>query len=209
MPLYLSQFSYTSEAWARLLEQPQNRADAVYQLLESQRGRLLYFYHCLGDYDGLSIFELPDEVTAAAFVEAATIVSHLKDHKTTALVRAPGFLSPAEKEPRPERGYYLLQAAYTPEAWAAMVHHPQNRLQAVQPVAHNLGGGVIDSWLSFSEYDVVALLHMPDTLSAAAYTRALSAGGALKIIKITPLITAEESLEVMRRAGSAGYEPPQ
>ena len=209
MPLYMSQYSYASEAWARLLDQPQNRAEAIRQLLAHQDGQLLYFYHCLGDYDGLSIFDLPDEVTAAAFVGAAIIAGHLKDAKTTALARAPGFLSPSETEPRPARGYYLLQAAYTSEAWAAMVHHPQNRLAAVQPVAHNLGGSLVDAWLSFSEYDVVTLLHMPDTLSAAAYIRALAAGGALRTLKITPLLTIDESMEVMRRAGAAGYQPPQ
>ncbi len=37
---------------------------------------------------------------------------------------------------------YLLQAAYTPEAWAAMVKSPQNRLEAVRPVIEKLGGKI-------------------------------------------------------------------
>ena len=47
--------------------------------------------------------------------------------------------------------HYLLQVAYTPEAAAALVKNPQNRLEAVRPVAKRLGGTVDSQWMSLGE----------------------------------------------------------
>lgn len=104
--------------------------------------------------------------------------------------------------------YYLLQVAYTPEAWATLVKNPQNRLELVRPAAERLGGKLETGWFAFGEYDVVAVLNMPDNVSAAAFSIAASAGGAVKAIKTTPLMTIEEGVEAMRKAGDTGYRPP-
>ncbi len=104
--------------------------------------------------------------------------------------------------------FYLLQVAYTRDAWGALVKTPQNRLEAVRPVAKRLGGSLESAWLAFGEYDVVGILQMPDNVSAAAFSMAASAGGAVKAIKTTPLMTVEEGVEAMRKAGGAGYRPP-
>ena len=106
-------------------------------------------------------------------------------------------------------GYYLFQGAYTSESWAAMIRNPQSRVEAVQPVVERLGGRMETAWFSFGEYDVVALLDMPDNVSAAAFSAAVAAGGGVKAAKTTPLLTVEEGIAVMRKAGTAGYRPPQ
>lgn len=104
--------------------------------------------------------------------------------------------------------YYLLQAAYTPQAWTAMVKGPQNRLDAVRPVVEKLGGKVEGAWLAFGEYDAILICQMPDNVSAAAFSMAASAGGAVKAVKTTPLMTMEQAMDAMRKAGGAGYRPP-
>lgn len=104
--------------------------------------------------------------------------------------------------------YYLLQAAYTPQAWTAMVKSPQNRLDAVRPVVEKLGGKVEGAWLAFGEYDAILICQMPDNVSAAAFSMAASAGGAVKAVKTTPLMTMEQAMDAMRKAGGAGYRPP-
>lgn len=104
--------------------------------------------------------------------------------------------------------YYLLQAAYTPEAWAAMVKNPQNRLEAVRPVVERLGGKIEGGWLAFGEYDAILICQMPNNVSAAAFSMAASAGGAVKAVKTTPLMTIEEGMEAMRKAAGAGFRPP-
>jgi uncharacterized protein with GYD domain len=102
---------------------------------------------------------------------------------------------------------YLVQVAYTSEGWAALVRHPQNRLEAVRPVVTQLGGS-LDQWLSFGDYDVVALLEVPDNESAAAFSMAVSAGGAVRAVKTTPLMTFEEGIAAMEKARASGYNPP-
>lgn len=105
--------------------------------------------------------------------------------------------------------YYLLQVAYTSDAWAAQVKNPQNRVEAVRPVLEKLGGKFEGAaWYAFGEYDIVAVVQAPDNVSAAAFSIAASAGGAVKAIKTTPLMTMEEGVEAMRKAGAAGYRPP-
>lgn len=103
---------------------------------------------------------------------------------------------------------YLLRAAYTPDAWAAMVKSPQNRLDAVRPVVEKLGGKIEGGWLAFGEHDVVLICQLPNNVSAAAFSMAAAAGGAMKPVKTTPLMTIEEAMEAMRKAGGLGYTPP-
>ncbi len=104
--------------------------------------------------------------------------------------------------------HYLIQAAYTPEAWATLVKNPQSRAEAVRPIIEGLGGKLTAIYLAFGEYDVVGLAEMPENVSAAAFSMAASAGGAVKAVRTTPLMTTEEAVEAMRKAGQTDYRPP-
>jgi uncharacterized protein with GYD domain len=103
--------------------------------------------------------------------------------------------------------HYLLQLSYTPEAWSALVTNPQDRSKAVEGVVENLGGKMERIWLSFGEYDVLGIIDMPESVSAAAFAMALAAGGACRNVKTTPLLSAQEGIEAMKRAGTCGYTP--
>ena len=104
--------------------------------------------------------------------------------------------------------HYLLQVAYTPEAWAALTKNPQDRIEAVRPAVERLGGKIQGAWFAFGEYDIVAVFEMPDNVSAAAISIAFSAGGAVKAVKTTPLMTVAGGIEAMKKAGGTGYRPP-
>jgi len=104
--------------------------------------------------------------------------------------------------------YYMLQGAYTSEAWAAQVANPQDRVEIVRPIFEKLGGRIESAYFAFGEYDVVVITEFPDNVSAAAISVALNAGGAFKSAKTTPLMTMQEGIEVMRKAGGTGYHPP-
>jgi uncharacterized protein with GYD domain len=103
---------------------------------------------------------------------------------------------------------YLFQASYTSEAWAAQVSHPQNRMDVIRPVIERLGGRLESAYLSFGDYDVAVIAEMPDHISAAAFSLAASAGGGVKAVKTTLLMTIEEGIEAMKKAAGAGYRPP-
>jgi uncharacterized protein with GYD domain len=103
----------------------------------------------------------------------------------------------------------MFQASYTPEAWAKLVNTPQNRLEVVRAAVEKLGGSIEGSWLTFGEHDVVLICQLPDAVSAATFSIAAAAGGALKSAKTTPLLTFEEGMEAMKRASKSGYRPPK
>ncbi|MBI1896057.1 MAG: GYD domain-containing protein [Acidobacteria bacterium] len=104
---------------------------------------------------------------------------------------------------------FLIQVAYTPEAWKALIANPQDRLQVLKPVIGKLGGTMEQGWFTFGEYDLAAILDVPGNVEAAAFSLAAAAGGACKAIKTTPLLTTAEGLEAMKRAAACGYKPPK
>ena len=104
--------------------------------------------------------------------------------------------------------HYLIQASYTAEAWQALLNKPEDRSEAVRPVIEKLGGRIVHSWYAFGQHDFVAIVEMPDNVSAAALALAQRAGGALRSLGTTPLLEFSEGLEAMKRASKAGYRPP-
>jgi len=88
MPLYMTQFSYTSEAWAALARKPENRTEAVSKLCQQLGARLVALYYAFGEYDGFIIVEAPDEVTVTAALIAAISPGHVRATKTTVLLTA-------------------------------------------------------------------------------------------------------------------------
>ena len=113
MPLYMTQFSYTAEAWARLAKNPQDRAAVFGELLQRAGGRLVEFYYSYGEHDGVVIFEVPDETVAYGVTVAALTPGHLRDVRTIRLftteetmdvLRTAGALPYQAPMPRPPFG---------------------------------------------------------------------------------------------------------
>jgi uncharacterized protein with GYD domain len=104
--------------------------------------------------------------------------------------------------------HYLLQVGYTAEAWASIISSQQNRLDAVKPVIEKLGGKIEGGWLAFGEYDLITIVQMPGNIEAAAFSLAASAGGAVRSIKTTPLLSLDEGRAAIKKAGAAGYKSP-
>jgi uncharacterized protein with GYD domain len=103
--------------------------------------------------------------------------------------------------------HFLHQVAYTPEGWKALIAQPQDRLSAVQSAIENLGGRLVHGWFAFGDYDVVAITEFPDNVSAAAIAIAFAGGGACKTVQTTPLMSQQEALTAMKKAGECGYRP--
>jgi hypothetical protein len=51
-------------------------------------------------------------------------------------------------------------------------------------------------------------MELPDNVSAAAFSLAVHAGGAVSGCRTTPLMTVEEGIAAIRKAGDLGYQPP-
>jgi uncharacterized protein with GYD domain len=104
--------------------------------------------------------------------------------------------------------YYMFQGAYTAEAWKRLTKKPMNRFEAITPAIEKLGGTLENGWFMFGEYDFVVIVQMPDNVNAAAFSLAVASGGSLKSSQTTPLMTVDEGLQAMKKAGTSGYRPP-
>jgi uncharacterized protein with GYD domain len=89
-----------------------------------------------------------------------------------------------------------------------MVKNPQDRLKGITPAVERLGGKVKDGYLTFGDYDILAICEFPDNVNAAAFSLAASAGGSVKSLKTTPLISMADGIKAMKKAGTAHYDPP-
>jgi|SRR6202022_135546 uncharacterized protein with GYD domain len=103
--------------------------------------------------------------------------------------------------------YFCHQVSYTKEAWARLMENPQDRLEAVRAPIEKLGGKMHTSFFAFGPFDVIAITEMPDNISAAAISIAFAAGGSVQNIQTTPLMTAAQAIEALRKAGTCGYKP--
>lgn len=104
--------------------------------------------------------------------------------------------------------YYMIQTAFTAEAWAKMMKKPQNRAEQVRPMIEKLGGKLEGYWTCFGDYDTVLIVRASDNIDAAALSLAAAAGGALRAAKTTPMLTMDETLQAIKRAGKAKYKTP-
>jgi uncharacterized protein with GYD domain len=97
MVKYVTFFSYTAEATARMAAHPADRAEAARAVIEGAGGRLEAFYWMFGDHDGFAIYEVPDAPTAAAVGIAVATSGLLKALKTQQLLDSADALAALEK----------------------------------------------------------------------------------------------------------------
>ncbi len=88
MPLYMVQGSYSGQATAAMVKNPQDRAAAIRPMIERMGGKLQDLWLCFGEYDIVAIAELPDNVTAAAMAMAIGSSGAMTAYRTTPLITA-------------------------------------------------------------------------------------------------------------------------
>jgi uncharacterized protein with GYD domain len=84
MAKYAIFFTYSSGAWARMINNPGDRTAAVRQLTDSVGGSLESAYWMFGTHDGFAIVDVPDPVRAAAVsvaVGSTGSFKHLETHE--------------------------------------------------------------------------------------------------------------------------------
>ncbi len=86
MPMYLTRFSYTPETWAMLIANPEDRRKAATTYIESVGGKLHGFWYAFGSYDGVNLWEAPDNVSMASVVLAIGGGGALSSIETTVLL---------------------------------------------------------------------------------------------------------------------------
>jgi uncharacterized protein with GYD domain len=84
MAKYAFFFTYSSEAWARMVQSPGDRTAAIRQLTSALGGSIESVHWMFGPHDGIVIADLPDSVGAAALsvaVGSTGSFKHLETHE--------------------------------------------------------------------------------------------------------------------------------
>ena len=105
--------------------------------------------------------------------------------------------------------YYLIQASYKETAAKALVAKPQERSAVVKKMVASLGGKLHSYFLSFGDYDVVAIVELPGNEAAVAMGLASVSGGALSKYHTTVLLSPNEATAAMKTAKKVPYAAPK
>src|SRR6516164_7021229 len=95
---------------------------------------------------------------------------------------------------------YMVQFAYTAEAWTAFTKHPEDRTKAVQGLAQEVGCRFEGLYYSFGEYDGFVLLEAANEAAVTAFSLAAMGPGHLRATKTTVLMRPEAVVEAMKKA---------
>lgn len=82
MPMYVTFFRYTADAWARMVDDPPDREEAAAEAIAAAGGELIAFYWMMGNDDGFAVYEMPDEISAAALGAAVARTGRLERSRT-------------------------------------------------------------------------------------------------------------------------------
>jgi uncharacterized protein with GYD domain len=106
--------------------------------------------------------------------------------------------------------YYLLQVAYTPESFKAMLASPSDRKAAAAKVTEAAGAKLHQFFFAFGKYDAILIVEAPNDSAVAGAMMAVAASGGFSAGATTKLLTTEEAMEAMKVGAkvAAVYKPP-
>jgi len=105
---------------------------------------------------------------------------------------------------------FIAQFSYTPQAWAALIHAPQDRAAASDALLRHFGGRLIGLYYTpGAEYDGFALVEAPNDAAGAAVEIADIAAGHLRSNRLLRVLSAEEMHAVLQQAATAPNIAPK
>jgi uncharacterized protein with GYD domain len=101
---------------------------------------------------------------------------------------------------------YFFQASYVGEGYKGLLAEgATSRLNSLKELVTGMGGTIEAFYYCFGDDDVIAIGDFPDHETAAAFSFAVNASGAVKI-KTTVLMTPEEVDQATQK--TVNYRPP-
>ena len=82
MPTYMSLFKYTPEGLKGIIDNQEERASVIDEKLKEAGGRMISFYYCLGEYHGVTIYEMPSGSELRSMIFGSESMGYLADITT-------------------------------------------------------------------------------------------------------------------------------
>jgi uncharacterized protein with GYD domain len=105
---------------------------------------------------------------------------------------------------------FITQGRYTREAIKGMIVKPEDRAEALSRHMSKAGGRVIGYYLTFGEYDFLAILEAPSQTQMAAALLAAAGSGGVTDLRTTLAMTSVEAKGAFAAASdlAPNYRPP-
>ena len=103
---------------------------------------------------------------------------------------------------------YLIEEATTQQAAAGILQHPEDRHEVLKPLFEAVGCKLEQFYVSGIENKAYLIVESPDLNSIYTVAATFQAGGAASSIKIVPLVTMTELVDLANKAASLSYRPP-
>ena len=101
----------------------------------------------------------------------------------------------------------FIRLASLTEQGIRNIHNLRQMLEESQHIMEQHGVKLVHGWATLGEYDIVAVVDAADNVSVAGLAIDFAAGGTIKDVKTTPLISWEDGVKAMRKAGQITYSP--
>lgn len=88
MPYFLHQWCYHDEQVREIIAEKQNRELIVRDIAEALDGEVLYFFFCMGEYDGMALSRFPDGEKALACLMLIVGEGSVRRLRTTPLIES-------------------------------------------------------------------------------------------------------------------------
>ncbi|HKY87881.1 MAG TPA: GYD domain-containing protein [Pseudorhodoplanes sp.] len=95
---------------------------------------------------------------------------------------------------------YITQGRYTRDAIKGMIVKPEDRADAVARLLSKAGGRLIGHYLTFGEYDFLAIAEAPSETQMAAVLLAAGSSGGVTDLRTTVAMTSVEAKGVFAAA---------
>lgn len=106
--------------------------------------------------------------------------------------------------------HYLVEVGYTPESWNSQIDTQANVVDRISPALKASGAKLECMYYAFGDVDLIGVIDFKQPEDAAAFALAVASSGALRLFRTTPLLSVDQGIESMRRAGEIRkkYTPP-
>ena len=88
---------------------------------------------------------------------------------------------------------YITQGRYTRDAIKGMIVRPEDRADAVARLLSKVGGRLLSYYVTFGDYDFLAIAEAPDEVQMAATLFAAGASGGVTDLRTTVALTSIEA----------------
>ena len=103
---------------------------------------------------------------------------------------------------------FLTRFSYTPETWARLREHPEDRSEAARESIEAAGGKLHGFWYALGEFDGITLWEAPSRVALASALVAIAASGVTSRLETTVLLTVDEAMEAMTTSAHVQYRAP-